>query len=579
MSNYNLEDKRNNEIDKLPRINYLPPSPQDNPQSNTQPIQFCQTGCNLTFKFEDISNCRFENTGTYAILSPPNNQKNYIEWNGSDINGQEEIKFFLKEILFGLPAKDKAVTDILNRTIQYYFTYVNSSYPNLMLVVSVIGQVNNTGNEVKTNGYRLMETLAPTIPLSPGLYQNLSNLSKFNVGSLIPAKKTFYQSLVESSNIQYILMQQIVDVPLIFFNNLVTRVLGAGKYAKINEEYNLNPPRNPANYLIFYNEATQPMGVDDGLVCDTSCNQVPSNAVQPSVGQAASGGASRRIRRVGAARQEEEFDIPRMQIPAVEEICFSEEGVAGTSVKVGKAGIVIEEARTSIIIQIIFSLVGNILFVGIIFAALYLLFGLDKIEGSTMKKFFSSLFWNMASKKGWLIFGIITNLLVTLFFSLSIGYAAKSLAEIDSDTPKEDKANNTYWVFMLVGCIIFFISLVIIMYNYFKTRGGIASASNVNLNKLYSQNYYGATPSAPSQNSVSISSLPQAANLSKKIDLSKIREYILTNKVKNSIIKLSNKFPSNPNLQILKPVAMQQKAILNRRQFDALVDVAATKKF
>ena len=114
------------------------------------------------------------------------------------------IRFDLKEIKFSAPAKDVVGSITYNKSIQFYFTFVNSTYPNIMIVISIIGQVNNVGSTM-TDGFVLLETLASQIPTRNQI-KNVSNLGNVNLGNLLPTNKSFFSTIIDESTIQYISM-------------------------------------------------------------------------------------------------------------------------------------------------------------------------------------------------------------------------------------------------------------------------------------------------------------------------------------------------------------------------------------
>ncbi len=197
-------------------------------------------------------------------------------WNGTDVNsGEKMTQFTLKEIYFTAPAKDYIGTnsDILSQSIQYYIVFVNEKYINLMICVSVIGIVNNLGNAPKSNGFVMLETLSTRIP-SVNVQSQLNNLNNFNLGTLIPPNKPFFNTLI-TNNIQYIIITEVVDVPVNFFSNMATMVNGGTQLytSKINQ-FKTNIPVNSQTTVLFYNENSQLLD-NQSLVCNSNCDLVP----------------------------------------------------------------------------------------------------------------------------------------------------------------------------------------------------------------------------------------------------------------------------------------------------------------
>lgn len=289
MPNYNDNNTRDNSINQLPRMIFqLPNTESGTALPSVNPVFFCQSGCAIDYHFSNINSCQFNNDGKKFTISPTDRSNiNYIMWNGTDMNsGEKMVQYTLKEVYFTAPAKDYLGTnnDFLNQSIQYYFVFVNEKYSNLMICVSVIGSVNNLGNAPKSNGFVMMETLSTRIP-TVNVQSNLSNLNNFNLGTLIPPNKPFFSTLI-TNNIQYIILTEVVDIPISFFSNMTTMVNGGTQLynAKMNQ-FRTNIPQNPPTTILFYNENSQLLdSQSQNLVCNSNCDLVPSKKITPSIG-------------------------------------------------------------------------------------------------------------------------------------------------------------------------------------------------------------------------------------------------------------------------------------------------------
>ena len=288
MPNYNDNDTRDNSIDQLPRMIFQLPNTESGATSpSVNPVFFCQSGCSIDYNFSNIKSCQFNNDGKKFTITPTDTANiNYIMWNGTDINsGEKMTQFTLKEVYFTAPAKDYLGTnnDFLSQSVQYYFVFVNEKFNNLMICISVIGSVNNLGNAPKSNGFVMMETLSKRIP-SVNVQSQLNNLNNFNLGTLIPPNKPFFSTLI-TNNIQYIIITEIVDVPIEFFANMSTMVNGGTQLynAKMNQN-RTNIPQNPSNTILFYNENSQMLNDNQNLVCNSNCDLVPGKKITPTIG-------------------------------------------------------------------------------------------------------------------------------------------------------------------------------------------------------------------------------------------------------------------------------------------------------
>ncbi len=287
MPNYNDDNVRDESINSLPRMTFqLPNTESGTALPSANPVFFCQSGCSIDYNFSNIKSCQVKNDGDKFTITPTDKQNiNNIMWNGTDMSsGEKMVQYTLKEVYFTAPAKDYIGTnrDILNQSIQYYFVFVNEKNNNLMICVSIIGSVNNLGNAPKSNGFVMMETLSNNIP-NKGAETELTNLNNFNLGTLIPPNKPFFSTLI-SSGIQYIILTEIVDVPVSFFTNIATKVNGGiDLYNNKMRGFQINTPVNPDTTILFYNENSQLLD-NQNLVCNSNCDLVPTKKITPSIG-------------------------------------------------------------------------------------------------------------------------------------------------------------------------------------------------------------------------------------------------------------------------------------------------------
>jgi hypothetical protein len=287
MPNYNQNNVRDQSINTLPRMTFqLPNTESGTALPSANPVFFCQSGCSIDYNFSNIKSCQVNNDGDKFTITPTDKTNiNYIMWNGTDMaSGEKMVQYTLKEVYFTAPAKDYIGTnrDILNQSIQYYFVFVNEKYDNLMICVSIIGSVNNLGNAPKSNGFVMMETLSNNIP-NKGAETELTNLNNFNLGTLIPPNKPFFSTLI-SSGIQYIILTEIVDVPVSFFTNIATKVNGAMElYTRKMNMFKTSITPNPDTTVLFYNENSQLLD-NQNLVCNSNCDLVPTKKITPSIG-------------------------------------------------------------------------------------------------------------------------------------------------------------------------------------------------------------------------------------------------------------------------------------------------------
>jgi len=289
MANFTLEKTRNDAFTNIPRLTFQKPqSTTGATPSTTDPILFCQTGCDLEFKFKNITSAKMKNDGAYFTITPPDNSDNYINWSGSGKAGFDMIRFDLKEIKIAAPARDVVGSINYSKSIQIYFSFVNSdeNKRDIMIVISIIGQANNVGN-AQTDGFILLNELIKQIPVRNEI-RAVTNLKNVTVGNLLPSSKAFFNTLIDAQKIYYISMARIIDIPENFLNEMISRVVVGGPQAyqsKVSQNTQ-QIPSNPQGTIIFYSENLKTIGSDQAYVCNANCDRVVGDAslLQPTFG-------------------------------------------------------------------------------------------------------------------------------------------------------------------------------------------------------------------------------------------------------------------------------------------------------
>jgi hypothetical protein len=464
MANFNLEANRNTAIQNIPRLTFqLPQSTTGANPSTTTPILFCQIGCQLDFQFKDISSAKLTNNGTYFTITPTDNSENYINWNGSGANGQKMIRFDLKEILFSAPAKDVVNSISYNRSIQFYLTFVNTTYPNIMIVITIIGQANNVGNAL-TNGFVLMNSLTPQIPLKNET-KNVTNLKNVNLGNLLPTNKSFFSTLIDTNSIQYISMTRIINIPQIFLDTLISRVLnGPDDYASRVNKYTQQIPSNPQGTIIFYTENIQPINSDQAIVCNANCDQVVGSAslLQPEIGTTSTVRGARPSSRttptsvdkkVPGEECEEELVYPGTRT-AVNVKGGGSSTSASTS---GDKQLTPEETKESSLFGFLIGLLIVIIIVfGIFIPALFLT---KSAKLSFWGGIFSKELWLNRENIPWIIVAFIAFL---AFASCFIAALFKMNEEFNKKDTSEHKIKIKSWELTIIGVSIWIVCIIIL---------------------------------------------------------------------------------------------------------------------
>ena len=472
MANFNLETNRNTSITKIPRLTFqLPQSTSGSTPSTTSPILFCQVGCNLEFNFTNITSATLKNDRTYFTIIPPDNSNNYINWNGTGKSGQNMIRFDLKEIKFSAPAKDIVGSITYNKSIQFYFTFVNTDYPNIMIVISVIGQANNVGS-AQSDGFILLNELAPQIPTANET-KTLSNLKNINLGNLLPSNKSFFTTLIDA----YISMTKIIDIPDSFLNNIISRVVGSQQAydSKVNQNTQ-QIPTNPVGTIIYYTENIKSIGSDEAYVCNSNCDRVVGNAslLQPTFGTSSTirsqtGPTNPLINggKITGKLPQEECEEEYV-FPGTRTNVRIKSAIPSTSIDTSKEkNLNYSYFLNQIIAPILFSFI-------IIFCSYIIIVLLERATNLTgIMSFFTREFWQVRNI-GLIIFGLIGIFSIVIFSSIGTDMFRKKYNNNDN---LEKTEKQRPWVFFVIGFSIWTICILILVVS-FKYNGTSNSVSN-----------------------------------------------------------------------------------------------------
>jgi hypothetical protein len=473
MANFTLETNRNTAITNIPRLTFqLPQSTTSSVPSTISPIFFCQTGCQLEFEFKNITSATLKNDGNYFTIIPNNDSNNYINWNGSGVSGQNMTRFDLKEIKFAAPARDVVGAITYNKSIQFYLTFVNSTYTNIMIVISIIGQANNVGT-AQTDGFILLNALAPQIPLRNDV-KTVSNLGNVNLGNLLPTNKSFFSTLLNDNNIQYIFLTRIIDIPESFLNNLISRVIGSQQayQSKVNQ-YTQQIPTNPVGTIIFYTENIKPINSDQTYVCNSNCDRVVGDAKQleptfssSTTARSASTGPSQRVGEVPPNNNQKKEDCK-------EEYVFPG---TKTNVKVKSGSTPSTSADTSNQTELTSSEQKksfNLIFYSIVYIIsliIALFFTILILVKSTINSNFSSFFsrelWLNKKNIPWIIIAFIA--FIGLSICIIISLIKKDEEKYDNKPESEQKIKIESWKLILIGSSIWIFSLLILAIPIFR---------------------------------------------------------------------------------------------------------------
>jgi len=466
MANFTLETNRNNAIANIPRLTFqLPQSTTSTVPSTTSPIFFCQTGCQLDFQFANITSATLKNDGNYFTILPNENSNNYINWNGSGVSGQNMTRFDLKEIKFTTPARDVIGSITYNKSIQFYLTFVNSTYANIMIIITIIGQSNNVGT-AQTDGYILLNSLAPQIPLRNDT-RTITDLANVNLGYLLPSNKSFFSTLIENNTLQYISMTRVIDIPETFLNNLISRIIGSQQAyeSKVNQ-YTQQIPTNPQGTIIFYTENVKPINSDQAYVCNANCDRVvgDSKLLEPTIGTSKSttksttkSTPSKSPQTIGgknADKLKQEECEEELIIPGRTTKVNVKGGSSSTSAdKSNKKDLTDNEKIVAMNEGLIIG--GSI--VGIVSSLVCICILLSKATNSTI---FSKELWLNKENIPWIVITFIGFLGIT---SCLISFIFVAREDIINKDDKKSKYKIPSWGLLLIGIIGFYLPCCIIL--------------------------------------------------------------------------------------------------------------------
>jgi hypothetical protein len=494
MANFTLETTRNTAFTNIPRLTFQKPqSTTGATPSTTDPILFCQTGCDLEFKFKNITSAKMKNDGAYFTITPPDNSDNYINWSGSGKAGFDMIRFDLKEIKIAAPARDVVGSITYNKSIQIYFSFVNSdeNKRDIMIVISIIGQANNVGN-AQTDGFILLNELANQIPVRNEI-RSVTSLKNVNLGNLLPSSKAFFNTLIDTQKIYYISMARIIDIPENFLNNMISRVVGGQQayQSKVNQNTQ-QIPSNPPGTFIFYSENLKTIGSDQAYVCNANCDRVVGDAslLQPKFGSSTDtrmAGTSTRTApgAPGAPAKEipceEEYVYPGTKTPV--KVKSASAPATSTDKSTDKSN---EKELTSSElgnVWVLVAFVGMILaLTGFILAAMAVASGVTSFLG-----FFSRELWNVPN-----IPFILAGLIGAISVITGVSITLVMIEQENSKSTKNEKEKKP-WIGLIIGLsiwILCFIPLAIFAYKNKKSSYSSFgnSSSNYSSNSFSQQN-------------------------------------------------------------------------------------------
>jgi hypothetical protein len=498
MANFTLETTRNTAFTNIPRLTFQKPQSTTGATPSTiDPILFCQTGCDLEFRFKNIINAKLKNDGTYFTITPPDNSDNYINWSGSGKVGFDMIRFDLKEIKIAAPARDVVGSINYSKSIQIYFSFVNSddNKKDIMIVISIVGQANNVGN-AQTEGFILLNELTNQIPMRNEI-RAVTNLKNVNLGNLLPSSKAFFNTLIDTQKIYYISMARIIDIPENFLNNMISRVVGGQQayQSKVNQNTQ-QIPSNPPGTFIFYSENIKTIGSDQAYVCNANCDRVVGDAslLQPTFGSSTDSkipGTSTRTA-PGAPGDstkeeecEEEFVYPGTRTPV--KINSASEPATATDKTTDKSN---EKEFTKPEVGNMFVIVAFVVIIivlpGFILAAMAVASGITSFMG-----FFSRELWNVPNIP-FILAGLIGAISVITGVSITIVMIEQENSK-STENEKEKEKEKKPWIGLIIGLsiwILCFIPLAIFAYKNKKSSYSSLrnSSSNYSSNSFSQQN-------------------------------------------------------------------------------------------
>jgi hypothetical protein len=496
MANFTLETTRNTAFTNIPRLTFQKPQSTTGATPSTiDPILFCQTGCDLEFKFKNITNAKLKNDGAYFTITPPDNSDNYINWSGSGKAGFDMIRFDLKEIKIAAPARDVVGSITYNKSIQIYFSFVNSdeNKKDIMIVISIIGQANNVGN-AQTEGFILLNELTNQIPMRNEI-RAVTNLKNVNLGNLLPSNKSFFNTLIDTQKIYYISMARIIDIPENFLNNMISRVVGGQQayQSKVNQNTQ-QIPSNPPGTFIFYSENIKTIGSDQAYVCNANCDRVVGDAslLQPTFGSSTDSkipGTSTRTA-PGAPGDstkeeqcEEEYVYPGTKTPV--KINSASEPATATDKTTDKSN---KKELTKPEVENIFVIVAFVAMIlvltGFILAAMAIASGITSFMG-----FFSRELWNVPNIP-FILAGLIGAISVITGVSITIVMIEQENSKsTENEKEKEKEKEKKPWIGLIIGLSIWILCFIpLAIFAYKNKKSSYSSLRNSSSN--YSSNSF-----------------------------------------------------------------------------------------
>ena len=335
------------------------------------------------------------------------------------------------------PQKNRINNQILNNGLEINLIFTTLD-KETVLNISILAQENNSIEYSNSDSVVFFNNLGKNLPFKNE--QTEIKLTNFNLNSIIPDNKAFYNVVMNDGVVNFLLFKEPIYFSTYFFKKFVNQVIGG--ISLYQKKFNALPQKliNPLTITnaIFFNEN---MKVTAQIQCDSKCNLVNSSGSNTNNNSNVVSSKTTQKKCKEDIIPEEEFknieDIGSIEVPDIE---MDEEECINTDLINENKNIskLVSTNPVTIVMVIIFSICVFILISYMVF---------KKKEGCN-----GNIFW------------ILFSLFTTSFIMFLIFILVSSFKQFDEDENNNNKIRGKYistmWVFLFLTIMFSVFTLV-----------------------------------------------------------------------------------------------------------------------
>lgn len=210
-------------------------------------IFICDELCNLSFQYQDHKDMSITNRSVLLEIDYENGS--YINYNGGESFGSEQIKYYLKKIVLIGPAKHFIKSYRRNNSLELILIHVSEDQ-QLYQNISILLYGSDSCSDKKKIQHKLLTEISDNIPTKQEITKNVK-IENWSANDLLPDNKSFYTyNSPTNPKLNWIVFKEEVCVPTSLVSNYYKYVLGPNKELS-TQLLNAPIPTNPDNLILF----------------------------------------------------------------------------------------------------------------------------------------------------------------------------------------------------------------------------------------------------------------------------------------------------------------------------------------